>query len=268
MNIYTKFLVCLSLIFQLSTQSLVASEEKELLFYVGITMVRPVQELAKNFEQANNCKIKILQGGSKDLYESIAFSKKGDLYLPGSVSFRKKYMKDGILLDGAFVGWNKASLVVKKGNPKNIPADINVLINPAYRVVLGDAQSGSVGKETEIILKKIGKYESAIKNSVYLAPDSRNLTSAIKDGKADVVLSWYATTFWEDNALYVEPLVLSEEIASKQMLVLNLLKTSEYPELTKKFMKYAASKEGREVFYKYGFLDKEDLKNFDTVRFE
>ena len=34
-------------------------------------MVKPVDELAKNFEKTHNCKIKILQGGSQDLYDSI-----------------------------------------------------------------------------------------------------------------------------------------------------------------------------------------------------
>ena len=28
-------------------------------------------------------------------------------------------------------------------------------------------------------------------------------------------------------------------------------------------MEYAASKEGREIFYKYGFLTAQELKNFD-----
>ena len=32
-------------------------------------------------------------------------------------------------------------------------------------------------------------------------------------------------------------------------------------------MDYASSIEGREVFKKYGFLDDEDMKNFDKVVF-
>jgi ABC-type molybdate transport system substrate-binding protein len=79
-----------------------ADTKNELLFYVGITMVKPVNELAKNFEKANNCTIKILQGGSQDLYDSIKSSQVGDLYLPGSVSYRDKFLKDGLLLDGKF----------------------------------------------------------------------------------------------------------------------------------------------------------------------
>ncbi len=259
-------------IFILSTLSLFAlnsfaNEKKELLFYIGITMIKPVNELAKEFEKEHNCTIKILQGGSQDLYESIISSKTGDLYLPGSVSYRNKHLEDGILLDGTFVGYNKVALVVKKGNPLGIKADLNELSNPKYRVVLGNEKSGSIGKKTKKVLDNFGNYEDAILNTVYLAPDSRNLTKAISSGEADLVLNWYATTFWDDNKSFVEPLVIDEKYAKKAKLVFNLLQTSKNKSLTKKFMDYAASTKGREIFYKYGFLDKNDLKNFDKVTF-
>ncbi len=244
-----------------------AEDKKELLFYIGITMVRPVNELAENFKKAHDCEIKILQGGSKDLYDSIKTSSKGDLYMPGSVSFRTQYITEGLLLDAVFVGYNKASLVVKKGNPKNIPADLNVLTDSQYKVILGNADSGSVGAETKKILTKFGNYEEAMLNAVSLTTDSRNLTKAIKDGEADVVLNWYATTFWDDNTNFVEPLTIDTQYAEKALLTLDLLKTSKYPELTKEFMQYATSQEGRMVFKKYGFLDEEDLKNYDNVKF-
>jgi len=245
-----------------------ASDKKELLFYIGITMVKPINELAENFKKTHNVDIKILQGGSQDLYDSLKTSQKGDIYMPGSVSFRAKHLSEEYLLDAVFVGYNKASLVVKKGNPKKITSDLSILSNPEYKVVLGNVESGSIGVETKNILTKFGNYEEAMLNTVFLGSDSRNLTKAIKDGEADVVINWYATTFWDDNALFVEPIAIDEKYAPKAILTLNLLKSSKYPESAKKFMEYATSKEGREVFKKYGFLDDNDLKNYDKVRFE
>ena len=239
----------------------------ELLFYVGITMVKPVNELAKNFEKANNCTIKILQGGSQDLYDSVKSSQVGDLYLPGSVSYRDKFLKDGLLLDGKFVGYNKLSLVVKKGNPKNIKASLDELINKELNVVLGNEQSGSIGDATKKLLTKFDLYEKAISNSIYLVPDSRNLINTIKNGEADLILNWHATTFWDDNKEFVEAIVLEDKYSDKAKLVFNLLSTSQNKELSKKFMDYASSTEGREVFKKYGFLDDEDIKNIDKVTF-
>ncbi len=244
-----------------------AETKNELLFYVGITMVKPVNELAKNFEKANNCTIKILQGGSQDLYDSVKSSQVGDLYLPGSVSYRDKFLKDGLLLEGKFVGYNKLSLVVKKGNPKNIKASLNELTNEELNVVLGNEQSGSIGDATKKLLTKFELYEKAISNSVYLVPDSRNLINSIKSGEADLVLNWHATTFWDDNKQFVEAIVLEDKYSDKAKLVFNLLSISQNKELSRKFMDYASSIEGREVFKKYGFLDDEDMKNFDKVVF-
>lgn len=251
----------------LISSTLYANTKKELLFYIGITMVKPVNELAKKFEKSNNCKIKILQGGSHDLYNSIKSSKIGDIYLPGSVSYRNMYLKEGLLLEGKFVGYNKLSLIVKKGNPKNIKASLEELTNENLNVVLGNDDSSSVGKASKKVLVKFNLYKKAILNSIYLGSDSRNLIQAIKSNEADLILNWHATSFWKDNMQFVEAIELDDKYSAKSKLVLNLLSTSENPELSKKFMEYAASKEGRIIFKKYGFLTNEDLKLFDKVTF-
>jgi ABC-type molybdate transport system substrate-binding protein len=46
------------------------AQEKELMIYCGITMVRPITELARQFEQHEKVKVTIAQGGSEDLYQS------------------------------------------------------------------------------------------------------------------------------------------------------------------------------------------------------
>ena len=201
------------------------------------------------------------------MYDSIKASNIGDLYLPGSTSYRTNYLKDGLLLDGQFVGFNKLSLVVKKGNPKNVKPSLDELTNEKLSVVLGNEQSGSAGFATKKVLEKYNLYEKAIMNTSFLAADSRSLTNAIKENKADLILNWHATTFWDGNNEFVEAIVLDDESSQKSKLVFNLLSSSKNKELSKKFMDYASSVEGREVFKKYGFLDDEDMKNFDKVVF-
>ncbi len=263
--IFIKKLFTFFILISLGSQLFAKEEKDELLFYIGITMINPISKLAKEFEKENNCKIKILQGGSQDLYNSIKTSRIGDLYLPGSISYRKKHLKDGILLDAQFVGYNKLAMVVKKGNPLNIKADLNEFTNPKLKVVLGSVESGSVGNASKKVLTKFGNYQKAIYNALFLEPDSRNLTAAIKNNKADLILNWYATTFWDDNYNYVEAIELDDEYSNKSILALNLLKTSKNVELTKKFMKFASSKRGKDIFYNYGFLNDKEYKNFEKV---
>jgi molybdate transport system substrate-binding protein len=266
MFFWRKLLLSVLLIF-LSIQEASAQEKKELLFYIGITMVKPISELAEKFEKQYNCTIKILQGGSKDLYESIKSSQTGDIYFPGSTSYRDKYLKDGLLLNGQFVGYNKIALVVKKGNPLNIKADLSELTNYEYRTVLGTETSGSIGKKTKQVLLDFGNYREAMLHTVYLAPDSRNLNTAVIKNDADLILNWYATTFWEENKPHIEGILIDDKYAKKSKLVLNLLKTSKNKALVQKFMDYAASEEGKDTFEKYGFLTKQERVNFDKVSF-
>lgn len=263
MKLFSKIILILILFLSF----LKAESNNELVFYIGITMVKPVDELAKNFEKTHDCKIKILQGGSQDLYDSIKSSQVGDLYLPGTPSFRTKNLAEGLLLDGKFVGYNKLALVVKKGNPKKIKPSLDELTNKNYNVVLGNEEIGSVGQATKTLLTKVGLYEKAMLNAVSLATDSRNLVNTIKDGTADLTLNWNATTYWEENINDLESIELEDQYSEKSKLVMSLLNTSKNKELTREFMNYATSKEGKMIFKKYGFLNDKDLENYDKVTF-
>ncbi|MCX8087161.1 MAG: substrate-binding domain-containing protein [Rhodocyclaceae bacterium] len=79
----------------------------ELLLYCGITMVKPMTEIARAFEKRENVKITISQGGSEDLYLSAKKSGIGDWYLPGEPSYRDKHLHEGLLGEYVTVGYNQ-----------------------------------------------------------------------------------------------------------------------------------------------------------------
>lgn len=265
-----KWILVILLVSMLLTTSGCKKEEEtpELLFYIGITMVKPVMELAEEFEAENNCKIKIIQGGSQDLYDSLSQSKIGDLYMPGSYSYRLNNLSDGYLTEAVLVGYNKAALMVAEGNPLNFTNDLNQLADSNNRVVICNPDSGSIGKETKKILEVFGNYEAVFDNAIFLTTDSRNLTDAIVDHDADICINWYATTVWDDNNDLVDAILIDDEYIEKKMLIMSLLEFSDYPKLTQEFMAYAASNHGKSVFKKYGFIDDSDLDMMDKVVFE
>ncbi len=258
MGAYFKFkrIIGLSLVgLFLLTNNLVASSKPTLLFYCGITMVKPMVEISKIIEKKHNCNIKIIQGGSKDLYQSLSFSKKGDIYLPGSDSYRKKHLSEGLLLDGEYIGYNKAAIFVSKGNPKKIK-NLDSLVDENIAVVLCNPKSGSIGKMTKKLLYKYkGEdfFEEAYDLAVEIGTDSRNLNKAIKEKRADMTVNWRATGFWSENNKNIDVIEIDEKYAPKKKLVLNLLKSSEHPEIVKSFMKFASSKDGMKIMKKYGF---------------
>ena len=96
--------------------------------YCGITMVRPMTEIAQLFEKRENIKINISQGGSEDLYQAAKKSGIGDWYLPGEPTFRAKHLPEGLLGDYVTVGQNQMALIVQKGNPKQVKSDPRELL--------------------------------------------------------------------------------------------------------------------------------------------
>lgn len=223
--------------------------------YCGITMVKPIKKLAAIFEKSHNCTITIIQGGSEDLYQSLKMSRAGDLYFPGSPHYRNKHLQEGLLGDFVEVGYNQATMVVPEGNPKKINSDINNLTDSRYKVVIGNPESCSIGKQAEKVLKNVGLFEQVVENSITLAADSRNMNKLLIDGSADIIFNWKATAFFEENRGKMDALNLDESIAPKNKLLINLLTFSKQPELARQFMKLATSKTGQKVFKDYGFTD-------------
>ena len=226
---------------------------KELLIYCGITMEKPISEISQIIEKQENCKVAIIIGGSENLYKAILINEIGDLYIPGSESYIETGITEGYIKDTVFVGINKAVMMVKKGNPKNIVACLESLADINNRVVIGNPNSGSVGKETKKILDKKKIFDKVSKNVVYYTTDSKDLIPALKNDEADIIINWYAASTWEDNENYVDTLCIDEEFAKEKKLILGLIKYSKHPNLAKAFMKYASSQKGKDIFMKYGF---------------
>jgi len=229
---------------------------KEMLIYCGITMIKPMAEIAAHIEKEKNCKITITKGGSGNLLKSLVFNEIGDLFLPGSDRYYKILEKKypGIITDTVFVGYNKAALMVHKNNPKNISNDLKNLADKNYRVIIGNASSGSIGKEAKKVLEKKGIYQDVLKNVQMLTTDSKALVRVLKDDQADLVINWFAVSTWEENKVFMDALHIKPEYVKVKKLVLGKLKYSKYPQIAKALMDYAVSNQGREIFKKHGFL--------------
>lgn len=248
---FFKLLMIVSLI----SGSLFAATKPTLLFYCGITMVSPMQVIATEFEKKNNCSIKIIQGGSEDLYDSLKLSKKGDLYLPGSDSYIKDYSKDGLFGKQAYVGFNQAAIFVKKGNPKKIKS-LDSLLDENIGTTLASTQSGSIGKMTKKILisyKGESFYDKAFDMALEIGTDSRSLDASLKKQEVDMIVNWIAAGVSPEAKKYITILPIDEKYAPKKSLVVTTLNFSSNKALAEKFVDFASSKRGEEIMKQYGF---------------
>ena len=258
MRSYIIFFLILVLIFSIGCSKKKQpqeAEKKELLIYCGITMIKPMSEIARIIEQQENCKIIITKGGSGNLLKSIKTNRVGDLYLPGSDSYIKTCLEEQLVTDTVFVGYNKAAMMVQKGNPKGITPELENLAKKEYYVVIGNPNSGSIGRETKKILERKGIFDKVQENARNMTTDSKDLILVLKNKEADLVVNWYATSTWDENKPYVDVLPIDEQYAKRKKLVLGLLKTAKYPDIARKFMQYASSDKGKALFTKYGLYD-------------
>lgn len=227
----------------------------QMLIYCGITMAHPIKEIAERLEPELGVRILVTQGGSEDLYQSLKAAKKGDLYLPGSASYRIRHEGEGLLGNFVHVGYNQAAMMVAKGNPKGLDNNLNNLTRSDLKVVIGAPESGSIGRETKRILDAAGIYDQVRSNIVYLSTDSRNINYSLKQGDADVTINWRATAFFEENKPHIQAIDLPPALAKPKKLLLNKLTFTKLPAQVDRFMAYAASAEGQAIFRKHGFLD-------------
>lgn len=239
--------------------SLAQGSRPELLVYCGITMVRPMTEIAQSFEKRENVKVTLAQGGSEDLYQSLKKSGVGDLYLPGEPTYRDKFLGEGLLGEFQTVGYNQMALMVQKGNPKKVKGDPRELLRKDLTMMIGNAGSGSVGKESKDILDAVGIYPKVVDAALALAPDSRSLANAMKKKEVDLVMNWRATGFFPDNAAAMDVIDLDPKLAKPQALLLNLVTLSKHKDLSRRFIAYAAGDEGQAIFRKHGFLDNKTI---------
>lgn len=239
---------------------LAQSAKNEFLLYCGITMVRPMTEIAQAFEKQENVKINIAQGGSEDLFQSAKKSGAGDWYLPGEPSYYQKHLKEGLFGEFVTVGYNQMALMVQKGNPKGVKPDLKEMLRKDLVAIIGNAESGSVGQEAKSILDAMDIYPKVIKQAAFLAPDSRSLVNSMKKGEADITMNWRAVGFFPDNASKIDVIDLDPKLAKPQALLLIQLKSSRNVALAKRFMSFVAGNEGQAIFRKHGFLDNRAVK--------
>jgi molybdate transport system substrate-binding protein len=251
-NARLMFLLFLSFVFAVPAYA--ASAPNNLLIYCGITMVRPITDIARLFEQKEKVTIAIAQGGSEDLYQSAKKSLQGDLYLPGEPIFRTKHQSEGLLGEYRSLGFNQMGLIVQKGNPKKLKPELKELLRKDLTVVLGSSESGSVGVEAKRILTEAGLYTKVAAKVEQMLPDSRSIITAMRKGEADVTMSWRATGYFPDNIAFLDVLDLPANVAIPQELQLTMLTFSKNKDLTRKFMEFAASPQGQAIFNRYGFV--------------
>jgi len=227
------------------------TEGVELVLYCGAGIRPPVAELVEVFRREHGVKIAIDYAGSEVLLSKIKLNRRGDLYLPGDKHYIEQAAQAGMILSREPVFYWVPTILVQKGNPKNI-SGLEDLLRPGLKLGLGDASACAIGRTTQQILDKNGIAWDNVKNNLaYQSLTVNELGMQIQADSLDAVIVWDAMARYYSKYGDEVPIAPDKNIIST--VNVGVLKFTEHKELAEKFVAFLTSVRGKEIFSKHGY---------------
>jgi len=243
------------LITLLSTVTCKEKEKEELLIFVGAGMKKPMDELKGIYEEKNNVKINIVYGGAGSLLSQIETTRKGDLFMPGSMYHYKIAEEKNLVDEGVEFLYHIPVIVVKRGNPKNIKGLLD-LDREGVKIALGDENSLAIGPVSRKILEKACIYEDVKKNVVVREGAVSKLVLDVNSNFVDASIVWRSSAVQFGIDLEIIP--IEEKFNEIKTIPIGIVKFTKNEKLSRDFLSFVISEHGKEIFKKYGFVVKDE----------
>lgn len=230
--------------------------QPKLLVYAGSGIRPALDECGEIFEQLYGVKIEYSYKGSGMLLADIAFSKRGDLYIPGEIFYMKQAIERGFIKDKKLIrpiaGFDTV-IITQKGNPEKIKS-VRDFTKPGLKIGSADPEAVAIGVAAGKIFEKAGVQEAVKKNVIYNALNVIELANAVKLRAIDAAIVWNATAYLVRND--VEIIKIPKEYSVYTPIPAGVLKSSQEIDLAKKFLDFLSSKKGESIFQKHGYSAK------------
>ncbi|MFT5906624.1 MAG: molybdate transport system substrate-binding protein [Cryomorphaceae bacterium] len=226
------------------------SGANELEMYCAAGLQKPVEEIARQYEEEYGVKIMLNFGGSGQLLAKLRLAG-GDLYLPADVSYIEKASEQGQVVKSIPVSKLTAGIIVAKGNPKNIKT-LRDLTRDDVKVVIAERSAG-VGRFTHMALENAGLLET-IENGIISKVGTVNEVALQVDlGASDAGIVWDALMPQFKQSEFVRVPEFEQKKAQVQATI-GILKRSKNRTEALKFARFLVAKgKGAKVFKKHGF---------------
>lgn len=234
-------------------------EKKDLVVFAAASMTDVLEDLKNKYEEENNnvnlifnfdssgtLKTQIIEGADCDVFISAAQKQINELdpdneNYNGKVSIQKDTRID--LLE------NKVTLVVAKGNAKNIDKFEDLNSDKVETIALGN-EDVPVGQYSEEILNNLGIFEK-IQPKVTLGTNVREVASWVSENTVDAGIV-YAT---DAKAYDLEVVAQADDsmLDNKVIYPAAVLDNSKNKEEAKNFLEFLQTEEAAKVFEDAGF---------------
>jgi molybdate transport system substrate-binding protein len=223
----------------------------ELLLYCGAGIRPPVDKLVHDFENESGTKIAVDYAGSEVLLSKIKLTHKGDLYLPGDSHYVAQAAKADMILSQEVVCYFVPTILVQKGNPKNIQK-LEDLLKPGVKLGLGDAKACAIGLISREIFDKNNISGAEVeKNLKFQSQTVNELGLQIQAQALDAVIVWDAIAHYYDRYGTEVSIPLERNVIST--VDIGVLKFTRNKEAAEKFVQFITSQKGRDVFKEHNY---------------
>lgn len=227
------------------------SAAKELLLFCGAGIRPPVQQIAEAFEREHGVKIVTDYAGSEVLISKIKLARRGDLYMPGDKHYVELAAQEDLILSQKSVCYFVPTILVRKGNPKNIHGLQDLLAN-GLKLGLGDAKACAIGRKTKQIFARNNiAREDVEKNVVFQSLTVNELGMQIQAGSLDAVIVWDAIArYYSEHGTEV-PIPVEENVIST--VNIGVLTFTKDRSLAEQFVEFAVSPRGQSIFKQHNY---------------
>ena len=227
------------------------SAEKELLLYCGAGIRPAAADLTETFEREYGVKIITDYAGSEVLLSKIKLTQRGDLYMPGDKYYVNLAAEKGLILSQKSVCYFIPTILVQKGNPKNI-SGLQDLLKPGVKLGLGDARACAIGRKCKKIFAKNNiAWVEVEKNLKFQSQTVNELGMQIQARALDAVIVWDAVARYYSEHGEGVPIPVEKNVIST--VDIGVLKFTQHKELAEKFVEFAASPQGCDIFRKHNY---------------
>ncbi len=166
-------------------------KQTSLVAYVGGQLKEPCLQLAAMYEKKTGVKVELIFNNSGFLLTQLETGRKGDVFIPGDMSFIDKARDKGMVADvTAPLASHVPVIATPKGNPAGIE-DVRDLAKPGVKLLMPDAKATAIGGDAIKVFDRLGITAQVEKNTVASMATPSQVLAALLMGQGNAAVVSY-----------------------------------------------------------------------------
>ena len=226
----------------------------DLIVFSGAGLIKPMEEMRKNFETLNKLQVDVHYGSSGEIFGMLAAGQPCDVLIPGAAKYTQDALKNGWVIKETIHNLilHIPVIAVPQKNPANI-SGLEDLARSGVKVAIGDPRGPAIGRVTKKMLKKAGLWETVEPNIQVYAPTVNQLLIYVALNQVDAAVIWEDLTAWAEGKGKIEVVPIETRYNMIKTIPTAVCTQAQHKDTAMAFNTYVASKEGVFIWKKWGF---------------